>query len=115
MTARRTTDEASSLVPAPPGVPDPALREWAEELVVRARAEGVELTGDDGLLTGLVHHVLQTSLEVVLADHLGYEPYDAAGRGSGNSRMPRRVGRSRPRSARSSWRSRATVAACSSP
>jgi transposase-like protein len=64
----------------------PAMREWAEQLVARARAEGVELTGDDGLLTAMVRQVLQTGLEVELADHLGYEPYDPAGRGSGNSR-----------------------------
>jgi hypothetical protein len=29
-------------------------------MVARARAEGVELTGDNGLLTGLVRQVLQT-------------------------------------------------------
>ena len=86
MTSRRTTEE-TSLVPASRGVPDAtAMREWAEELVARARDEGVELTGDDGLLTGLVRQVLQTGLEVELADHLGYEPYESAGRGSGNSR-----------------------------
>jgi transposase-like protein len=65
---------------------DAAMREWAEELVARARREGVELTGDAGLLTGLVRQVLQTGLEVELEDHLGYEPYDPAGRNSGNSR-----------------------------
>lgn len=64
----------------------PAMREWAEQLVAHARAEGVRLTGDDGLLTAMVRQVLQTGLEVELADHLGYEPYDRAGRGSGNSR-----------------------------
>ncbi len=86
MTSRRTTEE-TSLVPAARGVPDAtAMREWAEELVARARDEGVELTGDDGLLTGLVRQALQTGLEVELADHLGYEPYESAGRGSGNSR-----------------------------
>jgi putative transposase len=37
-------------------------------------------------LTGLVRQVLQTGLEIELADHLGYEAYDPAGRGSGNSR-----------------------------
>ena len=62
------------------------MREWAEELVARARAEGVELTGDGGLLTGLVRQVLQTGLEVELEDHLGYERHDPAGRNSGNSR-----------------------------
>jgi transposase-like protein len=64
----------------------PGMREWADELVARARAEGVELTGEDGLLTALVRQVLQTGLEVELSDHLGYEPYEPAGRGSGNTR-----------------------------
>lgn len=62
------------------------MREWARALVEEARAKGVELTGDNGLLTGLVRQVLQTGLEVELADHLGYESYDPVGRGSGNSR-----------------------------
>ena len=43
---------------------DGAMREWAEQLVARARVEGVELTGDDGLLTAMVRQVLQTGLEV---------------------------------------------------
>jgi len=34
----------------------------------------------------MVRQVLQTGLEVELTDHLGYEPHDPAGRGSGNSR-----------------------------
>src|SRR5712691_6236454 len=88
MVSRGSSDE---LEPAARSVPlvagdTPAMREWAEQLVERARAEGVELTGDDGLLTAMIRQVLQTGLEVELADHLGYEPYDPAGRGSGNSR-----------------------------
>jgi hypothetical protein len=43
---------------------DASMRAWAEELVARARSEGVELTGDNGLLTALVRRVLQTGLEV---------------------------------------------------
>jgi putative transposase len=90
MTAKRSSDPGA-LVPArraaPPAVRDPAvMRDWAEELVARARDEGVELTGEGGLLTDLVRQVLQTGLEVELGEHLGYEPYDPAGRGSGNSR-----------------------------
>lgn len=65
---------------------DRAMREWAEQLVARARAEGVELTGDDGMLTAMVRQVLQTGLEVEMSEHLGYERHDPAGRGSGNSR-----------------------------
>jgi putative transposase len=76
--------------PMPPMVPlvadEPAMRDWAAELVDRARREGVELTGDDGLLTALVRQVLQTGLEVEMTDHLGYEPHAVEGRGSGNSR-----------------------------
>jgi transposase-like protein len=55
-------------------------------LVDRARSEGVSLTGEDGLLTVMVREVLQTGLDVEMADHLGYEPYESIGRGSGNSR-----------------------------
>jgi putative transposase len=68
---------------------EPAMRDWAAELVERARSEGVELTGDNGLLTALVRQVLQTGLEVEMTDHLGYEPHAADGRGSGNSRNGR--------------------------
>ena len=74
-------------VPSVPLVGDePAMRAWATELVEQARTEGVELTGDNGLLTALVRQVLQTGLEVEMTDHLGYEPHAVAGRGSGNSR-----------------------------
>ena len=62
------------------------MRDWAELLVARARTEGVELTGEGGLLTGLVRQVLQTGLEVEMAEHLGYERHAVGGRGSGNSR-----------------------------
>jgi len=110
------SSDGVSLVPAARSVPlvagdTPAMREWAEQLVARARAEGVELTGDDGLLTAMVRQVLQTGLEVELSDHLGYEPHDPVGRGSGNSRNGLRERRSRRMSAMSSWRSRGTVTA----
>ena len=62
------------------------MRDWAELLVARARTEGVELTGEGGLLTGLVRQVLQTGLEVEMAERLGYERHAVGGRGSGNSR-----------------------------
>jgi Transposase, Mutator family len=64
---------------------EPAMRDWAAELVERACSEGVELTGDNGLLTALVRQVVQTGLEVEMTDHLGYEPHAAVGRGSGNN------------------------------
>ena len=87
-----TTTATSPTEPtrAPRSVPlvgdEPAMRDWAAELVERARTEGIELTGENGLLTALVRQVLQTGLEVELTDHLGYEPHAVEGRGSGNSR-----------------------------
>ena len=75
------TKSSAELVPV-----DGSMREWAEQLVARSRAEGIELTGTDGLLTELMRTVLQTGLEVEMADHLGYELHDRSGRGSGNSR-----------------------------
>jgi putative transposase len=87
-----TTTDTTKSTPAAPlrSVPlvgdEPAMRDWAAELVERARTDGVALTGEDGLLTALVQQVLQTGLEVEMTDHLGYEPYAAAGRNSGNSR-----------------------------
>ena len=58
-------------MPANGAADEAAMRDWAELLVARARAEGVELTGDGGLLTGLVRQVLQCGLEVEMAEHLG--------------------------------------------
>ena len=88
------TDQNLPAVPANALPDEAAMRDWARLLVDRARAEGVELTGDGGLLTGLVRQVLQTGLEVEMTEHLGYERNAVEGRGSGNSRngtSPKRV------------------------
>ena len=58
----------------------------AHELVEQARAEGVELVGPGGLLTGLTKAVLETALEAELSAHLGYDKHDPAGRNGRNSR-----------------------------
>ena len=61
-------------------------RDLAEHLVNRARSEGLNLVGENGLLKGLVKLVLEGTLEAEMSDHLGYEKGDKAGAGSGNSR-----------------------------
>ena len=58
----------------------------AEQLVASAAQQGVQLTGQGGLLTALTRQVLQTALGVEMSHHLGYDKHDPAGRGSGNSR-----------------------------
>jgi putative transposase len=58
----------------------------AQDLVERARSEGVELVGPGGLLTGLTKTVLETALEAELDDHLGYPKHAVEGNNTGNSR-----------------------------
>ncbi|SOB81342.1 Transposase, Mutator family [Streptomyces sp. 1331.2] len=56
------------------------------QLVDRARAGGLQLTGEGGLPQQLTRRVLESALEGEITDHLGYEKHDPAGAGSGNSR-----------------------------
>ncbi|WP_355043143.1 transposase [Nonomuraea glycinis] len=55
-------------------------------LVNRARSEGLQLTGEGGLLQQLTKRVLESALEGEITDHLGYDRHDPAGKNSGNSR-----------------------------
>ena len=56
------------------------------ELTERARAGGLKLAGEDGLLGKLTKMVIEGALEGEMDDHLGYSRHDPAGRNSGNSR-----------------------------
>ena len=64
-----------------------ALRELTE----RARAGGLKLTGEGGLLGKLTKMVIEGALEGELDDHLGYGKHDPEGRDGGNSRNGRRA------------------------
>jgi putative transposase len=84
-------DEQNDVTTSGPGTElalasDPGLAALAERLVAAARTQGVQLTGPGGLLTGLTKQVLETALEVEMAEHLGYERGDPSGHGSGNAR-----------------------------
>jgi putative transposase len=61
-------------------------QQLAQQLVERARAEGIDLVGPGGLLAGLTKTVLETALDAEMAEHLGYDKHDPAGRNGGNSR-----------------------------
>jgi len=69
-----------------PAERSPEDKQLAEELVERARSEGVDLVGPDGLLTGLTKNVLEAGLEAEMSEHLGYDRHDPAGRNRSNSR-----------------------------
>jgi putative transposase len=58
-------------------------------LVGRARAEGLQLTGEVGLLQ-LTKGVLGCALEGEVTGHLGYDKHDPAGKDGGNSRNGKR-------------------------
>src|SRR5207247_10399081 len=61
------------------------------ELTERARAGGLKLTGEGGLLGRLTKMVIEGALEGELDDHLGYGKHDPAGRDGGNSRNGNRA------------------------
>ena len=71
-------------------VRDAALDAVDEQLVTqlsdRARAEGLRLVGEGGLLARLTKRVMESAIEGELDDHLGYAKHDPAGRNGGNSR-----------------------------
>ena len=69
-----------------PAVVPPDLSDLAEQLVAAAAGQGIDLTGENGLLTALTRQVLQSALEVEMAHHLGYDKHDPQGRNGGNSR-----------------------------
>ena len=61
------------------------------QLAGRARAGGLALTGEGGLLAQLTKSLVESALEGEIADHLGYERHDVVGRDGGNSRNGHRA------------------------
>src|SRR5205814_1377077 len=68
-----------------------ADEQLVRELTGRARAGGLKLTGEGGLLGKLTKMVIEGALEGELDDHLGYVRHDPEGRDGGNSRNGRRA------------------------
>lgn len=75
MTVITETTAESVVAPTPADALD-------EQLSERARAEGLRLTGEGGLLSRLMKMVVESALE----GHIGYARHDPAGRDGGNSR-----------------------------
>src|SRR4051812_33601176 len=55
-------------------------------LAGRARAGGLALTGEAGLLARLTNRLVESAWEGEIPAHLGYDRHDAVGRDGGNSR-----------------------------
>ena len=77
----RVDQRTGEVLPSPPDV-----AAVADQLVATAREQGIDLTGPNGLLTGLTRQVLQSALEAELTEHLGYDPGDRVGKQTPNSR-----------------------------
>jgi putative transposase len=80
------TDVISEAAVVGPVPGDAVDEELVRQLSERARAEGLRLTGEGGLLSRLTKIVLESALEGEMEDHLGYARHDPAGRDGGNSR-----------------------------
>ncbi|MFI2458223.1 IS256 family transposase, partial [Streptomyces sp. NPDC019539] len=61
--------KSSEAEAAPATVDDQLLN----ELVARAQSEGLQLTGEGGLLQQLTKRLLESALEGEMTDHLGYD------------------------------------------
>lgn len=80
-TAAMISDDTTSKRPrrartTPAGV-DPAL---VNQLVDQAREQGLQLSGEGGLLQQLTKIVLESALDGEITDHLGYGKHDRPGR-----------------------------------
>ncbi len=84
------TDMMSGVQNAEDSKPATGLDGLDEQLVAQllssAKASGLKLTGEGGMLQQLTKLVLESALEGEITDHLGYDKHDPAGRGTGNSR-----------------------------
>ena len=90
MTDVMNDDKAAVDLDAAQPQPGVASDELVRQLAERARAEGLRLTGEGGLLSQLTKVVVESALEGELDDHLGYSKHDPAGRDGGNSRNGKR-------------------------
>jgi transposase-like protein len=70
----------------PAATPEGVDAELVGQLVEQARAAGLQLTGEGGLLQQLTKRVIEAALDGEITDHLGYEKHDPAGKDGGNSR-----------------------------
>ena len=70
----------------PASTPEGVDAELVGRLVEQARAAGLQLTGEGGLLQQLTKRVIEAALDGEITDHLGYEKHDPAGKDGGNSR-----------------------------
>jgi transposase-like protein len=85
-TAAVPADETSKRARRSTTTPAGVDAELVSQLVAQAREQGLQLSGEGGLLQQLTKIVLESALDGEITDHLGYDKHDPAGANSGNSR-----------------------------
>lgn len=80
------TDVTMYAAAVEPVAEDAVDEQLVRQLGQRARAEGLQLTGEGGLLQRLTKMVVESALDGEMEDHLGYAKHELAGRDGGNSR-----------------------------
>src|SRR5665811_2032508 len=65
---------------------DAGLDSEIAKIIEQAQAQGLQLTGEGGLLPGMIKQAVEAAIGAEMTDHLGYDRYAVEGRGSGNSR-----------------------------
>jgi putative transposase len=83
-------NDVTTFEPPGEGVVDAVDEQLIQQLADRARGQGLQLTGEGGLLARLTKTVVESALEGEMDDHVGYAKFDPAGRNGGNSRNGRR-------------------------
>ena len=91
MTDVTIVDESVVDLDQPPAPPVVSNEELIAQLVARARADGLKLTGKDGLLGQLTKRVVESALDGELDDHLGYQRHQRGGSVDGNARNGKRA------------------------
>lgn len=83
-----TVYTSRTTMPTPPhNEPTPFLPSTEEVQQELAKAKSMDdFFGKDGIFARLFAKTLEEMLKAELTEHLGYEPYEAKGRNSGNSR-----------------------------
>ena len=61
-------------------------KQLMSSLVAQVRSQGLQLTGENGLLGQLTKIIVEAAAEGEMDEHLGYTKHDPAGRDGGNSR-----------------------------
>src|SRR4051794_5983949 len=87
VTSEAAVDTAAVVKKKDPAVsPEGVDAELVGRLVEQARAAGLQLTGEGGLLQQLTKRGIEAALDGEITDHLGYAKHDPAGKDGGNSR-----------------------------